>query len=223
MRIVLLGAPGAGKGSLAVLLKNSLGILHISTGDILREEIKNNSPLGKQAKEYIDRGQLVPDEVVTKLIEHKITTDKRIEKGFMLDGFPRTLKQAEDLDRILKRANKPLDYTFNLESTTPVIVQRLGGRRVCKNCGALFHMKNKPPKKDGVCDVCGGNLYQRPDDNPATIETRLKVYLEATKPIVDFYAKKDILIKLDSDLESEELQDQVLNLFQSGGTHKKKV
>jgi adenylate kinase len=207
MNIVLLGAPGSGKGSLAALLKTSLNLQHISTGDILREEIKKGSELGSQAKSFIDQGKLVPDEIVTKLVEHKFKSDKKTEEGYMLDGFPRTSKQAEDLDKILKQVNQPLDYALYLESTTSVIIQRLGGRRVCKNCGALFHTKNKPSKKEGVCDICGGVLYQRPDDNPETIETRLKIYLETTKPIISYYEKKGLLKKMDSDLESVELEE----------------
>lgn len=210
MNIVLLGAPGSGKGSLAVLVKKSLGLEHISTGDILRDEIKKGSDLGHHAKSFIDQGKLVPDEVVTKLIEHKLVTDKSIENRYMLDGFPRTLKQAQDLDEILMRINQPLDYVLYLESTTSIIIQRLGGRRVCKSCGALFHIKNKPPKKEGVCDICGGVLYQRPDDNPETIETRLKIYFEATKPIISYYEKKALLRKMDSDLESDVLEDMLL-------------
>src|SRR3989338_8813882 len=187
MRLVLLGPPGAGKGTLAALLKKSLKVRHISTGDILREEMKNNSALGQEAKKYIDNGELVPDEVVTKLIESKLTANDRVDGGYMLDGFPRTKKQAEALDRILKKIHSPLDYALFLESTLPVIIQRLTGRRVCRVCGALFHVKNRPPRREGICDECGGILYQRADDNAETIKTRMEVYLKNTQPIIAYY------------------------------------
>ncbi len=202
MRLVFLGAPGSGKGSLAVLLKRNLDLLHIATGDILREEIKKNSSLGQTAKGYIDRGELVADELVTKLVENKI---ENVNHGYMLDGFPRTKKQAEDLDKILSKNNQPLDLVIYLKASLPVIVQRLSGRRVCKNCGALFHVKNKPPVKDGICDICQGVLYQRPDDNEATIQTRMDVYLNNTMPIIEYYQAQNKLKTVDGDKNSDEL------------------
>ncbi|HBR14656.1 MAG TPA: adenylate kinase [Candidatus Omnitrophica bacterium] len=213
MRLVLLGPPGAGKGTLANNLKDALRILHISTGDILREEMKNNTNLGKEAKQYLDKGELVPDEVVTRLIENKLSRDSIIEKGFMLDGFPRTETQAKDLDRILNKFKKPLNYVLYMESTLPVIIQRLTGRRVCRNCGALFHIINLPPKKEGVCDACSGELYQRSDDNEQTIKTRMKVYLKNTRPIIEYYQKQGKLKKLDADRDSQEVQLILMKLF----------
>lgn len=213
MRLVLLGPPGAGKGTLAALLKESLKLVHISTGDMLREEMKKETPIGQEAKKFIEKGELVPDEFVIKLIEKKLTGGKRVEHGYMLDGFPRTRKQAEDLDRILGEIRQPLDYALYMESTLPVIIQRLGGRRVCKNCGALYHIRNKPPKKDKICDLCGGELYQRADDNEVTIRTRMDVYLKSTRLVIDYYQAQGKLKKLDGDKDCEEVQAVLMQIF----------
>lgn len=213
MRLVLLGPPGAGKGTLAALLKENLKVAHISTGDILREEMKNNTRLGLEAKQYIENGKLVPDEVVTKLIESKLKSNGGGKQGFMLDGFPRTIQQAKDLDRILKDFKQPLDYVLYLESTLSVIIQRLTGRRVCRNCGALFHMTNKPPRKNGVCNSCGGVLYQRADDNEETIRTRMDVYLQNTTPIIDYYEDQGKLRKVNADKNAEEVQAVLMKIF----------
>ncbi|MBI3616736.1 MAG: adenylate kinase [Candidatus Omnitrophica bacterium] len=213
MRLVLLGPPGAGKGTLAALLKESLRLVHISTGDMLREEMKKETPIGQEAKKFIEKGELVPDEFVIKLIEKKLTGGKRVEHGYMLDGFPRTRKQAEDLDRILGEIRQPLDYALYMESTLPIIIQRLGGRRVCKNCGALYHIRNKPPKKDKICDLCGGELYQRADDNEVTIRTRMDVYLKSTRLVIDYYQAQGKLKKLDGDKDSEEVQAVLMQIF----------
>ncbi|OGX30513.1 MAG: adenylate kinase [Omnitrophica WOR_2 bacterium RIFCSPHIGHO2_01_FULL_52_10] len=213
MRLVLLGPPGAGKGTLAALLKESLELVHISTGDMLREEIKKETATGRAAKKFIEKGELVPDEFVIRLIEKKLTSDKRVAQGYLLDGFPRTRKQAEDLDRILRQIQQPLDYVLYMESTLPVIIQRLGGRRVCKNCGALYHLHNKPSKKEKVCDLCGGEVYQRADDNEATIRTRMDVYLKSTRPVIDYYKVQGKLKKLDGDKDSEEVQVALMQIF----------
>lgn len=213
MRLVLLGPPGAGKGTLAALLKENLKLVHISTGDMLREEMKKETLIGQEAKKFIEKGELVPDEFVIKLIEKKLTGGKRVAHGYMLDGFPRTRKQAEDLDRILGEIRQPLDCALYMESTLPVIIPRLGGRRVCKNCGALYHIRNKPPKKDKICDLCGGELYQRADDNEATIRTRMDVYLKSTRPVIDYYQAQGKLKKLDGDKDSEEVQAVLMQIF----------
>lgn len=212
MRIVLLGPPGAGKGTLAALLKDSLNLAHISTGDMLREEMKNNTDLGQQAKKFIEKGELVPDEFVIRLIEKKLSTGQYSQGGYMLDGFPRTRKQAEDLDKILEKIHQPLEYALYMQSTLPVIIQRLSGRRVCRNCGALFHVHNRPPKKENICDLCGGEVYQRADDNEETIRTRMDVYLKNTRPIIEYYETQGKLKQVDSDKESVEVQADLMQI-----------
>ena len=205
MRVVLLGPPGAGKGSLAGVLKEKYHLAHISTGDMLREEIKKGTELGLEIKALIARGALVSDELVTKLVEQRIVHGQDLKNGYMLDGYPRTTKQAEDLDKILARANQPLDFALNMEADGDLLLKRLTGRRVCRKCGAIFHMTNHPPLKAGVCDLCSGELYQRTDDNEETIKARMQVYQESTQPIIDYYAKQNKLKKLDGNLETADL------------------
>ena len=216
MNTVLLGPPGAGKGTLAAFIKERFSTLHISTGDILREEMNNQTLLGREVKQYIEGGKLVPDEVVTRLIRNKFSGNNTVNAGFMLDGFPRTVTQAQDLDAILDEFDKPLDHVVYLDSTLPVIIQRLTGRRICRDCGALFHIINKPPKKAGVCDACGGEVYQRADDNEETIKTRMDVYLKNTKPIIEYYQRQNKLKKVDADKDSQEVRDILMKAFHEG-------
>ena len=213
MRIVLLGPPGAGKGTLAGVLKDTLGVLHVSTGDILREELKANTPLGQEAKKFIESGGLVPDEVVTKLIKNKLTNDSRAKDGFMLDGYPRTVNQAKDLDNILDKLGMPIDCALYMEATLGTILARLTGRRVCRGCGKIYHIVNMPSKKDGVCDSCGGEIYQRADDNEETIKIRMKVYTDSTAPIISFYEGQNKLKKVNADKDSQEVKEDALNIF----------
>jgi len=205
MRVVLLGPPGAGKGSLASILKEKYRLAHISTGDMLREEIKKGTALGGEIKALITQGILVSDELVTQLVDQRIAHDPDLKKGYMFDGFPRTVKQAQDLDVLLAKAGAPLDFALCMDADPDIILKRLTGRRVCRKCGALFHMINKPPLKAGVCDVCGGELYQRTDDNEETIKARMQVYRRSTQPIIDYYAKQHKLKKLDGNLETADL------------------
>ena len=220
MRIVLLGPPGAGKGSLAGLIKDMMGIVHISTGDMLREEMKKGSALGNEIKALIEKGALVPDEVVTRLVQERVTNDPSLVKGYMLDGFPRTTKQAEDLDAMLAKAKKPLDFALYMTASLDIILMRLSGRRVCKKCGALYHLKNKPPKTTGVFDMCGGQLYQRSDDNETTIRKRMEVYTTSTKPITDHYAKQGKLKEVDGNLETADVRDQLVSILNDNKSHK---
>lgn len=213
MKIVLLGPPGAGKGSVAALIKDKFALLHISTGDILREEIRKESPLAKEIKSYIERGALVPDEVVTKMVDQKLTKDLKPSQGFMLDGYPRNQAQAEELDAILKKTNSSLDLVLNLEATLPLVLERISGRRICKKCGAVYHLINKPPKSDGVCDGCSGPLYQRSDDNEETIRKRMAVYNLSTAPILDYYRKQNKLVSSDADRETKVLFQEFANLI----------
>jgi adenylate kinase len=208
MKIVLLGPPGAGKGSLAALIKDHYKVLHISTGDILREEMKKDSPLAKEIKGFIERGALVPDEVITKIVDQKLTHGLKPQDGFMLDGYPRNASQAEDLDKILKKTNASLDFVLNMEASLPLILKRISGRRICKTCGAVYHVTNKPSKVNGVCDACQGALYQRTDDNEETVKTRMQVYAQSTAPILDYYRKQNKLRTIDGDEETDILFDE---------------
>lgn len=216
MNTILLGPPGAGKGTLAAMLKENFGVLHISTGDLLREEMKGGTDFGKEIKKYVDSGALVPDEIVIKMIENKLSHKDKSPKGYMLDGFPRTQVQAKDLDRILKKIDRPIDFALYMEASLPVILQRLTGRRVCRKCGAISHIKNRPSKRPGICDHCDGELYQRPDDTEETILNRMQVYAEKTAPIVDYYAKQDKLETVSGDEETEELLKTVTKIWNDG-------
>ena len=206
MKIVLLGPPGAGKGSLAALVKENIGIAHLSSGDMLREEMKKGSILGLEIKSLIEKGALVSDELITKLVEQKVTGDLRNSKGYFLDGFPRTTQQAQDLDRILANVGQSIDFVLCMDASLDVILTRLAGRRVCRKCGTVFHIKNKPPKVTGVCDQCGGELYQRSDDNEETIRKRMQVYESSTKPIIDYYTAQGKLRKIDGNKETDSLR-----------------
>ena len=204
MILILLGSPGAGKGTQAVLLSKVFGIETICTGDLLRAAVKAETALGKEAKSYIDRGELVPDKLVTSMVEEKIAklTD---DKGFILDGFPRNTQQAMAIDGILKKRSLGLDWAIYLAASEGTIIQRLSGRRICQICGANFHIKNLPPKVAGICDNCGSKLIQRDDDKPGTIANRIKVYESQTKDLIDYYKKRKKLKEFSGDLNAEEV------------------
>jgi adenylate kinase len=180
---------------------------------MLREEMKRGSELGLQAKTIIESGSLVPDEMITRLVEQKVTEDKNLTKGYMLDGFPRTTQQAQDLDKILAKIKQPLDFVLCMNASLDLILTRLTGRRVCRKCGALFHLKNKPSIKPNLCDLCGGELYQRGDDNEETISKRMQVYNSSTKPIIDYYAAQGILKNFDGDKETKDLRDDLIKMI----------
>jgi adenylate kinase len=189
MNIILLGPPGAGKGTQAKMLVDEYQIPQISTGDILRAAVKEGSPLGKEAKACMDKGELVPDSVVIGIVEERIQQPD-CAKGYMLDGFPRTVPQAEALDGMLKNLSSQIDHVVSIEVANEELVGRLTGRRTCRDCGAGFHVMFDPPEKEGVCDKCGGELYQRDDDNVETVTSRLEVYESQTKPLIDYYTAR---------------------------------
>ena len=192
MRIVLLGAPGAGKGTQAKKLINKYGIPQISTGDILRKAVADGTPLGKEAKSYMDSGGLVPDSVVIGLVKERLAQDD-CKKGYILDGFPRNTSQAETLDKVLKEMNASLDLALSVDVDKNDLMKRLTGRRTCRSCQQMFNIHFSAPQKEGVCDKCGGELYQRDDDKEETIKNRLDIYEKSTAPLIDYYSKQGIL------------------------------
>lgn len=196
MKIIMLGAPGAGKGTQAKQIADKYGIPHISTGDIFRANIKEGTELGKKAKGYMDAGELVPDELVCDLVVDRIQKDD-CENGFILDGFPRTIPQAEALTDALKAIGQSMDHAVDIEVDDAQIVERMGGRRACLSCGATYHIVNIPPKKDGICDRCGAEIILRDDDKPETVQNRLNVYHEQTQPLIDYYEAQGILSSVD--------------------------
>ena len=198
MRIILLGPPGAGKGTQAAGIVEKYKIPHISTGDIFRKNIKEGTDLGKKAKEYMDQGLLVPDELTVGLVTDRITQDD-CKNGFMLDGFPRNVAQAQQLGQYLNSVDLALDRVINIEVDKDILVGRAVGRRICKSCGATYHVEFNPPKVDGTCDVCGGELYQRADDNEETVSKRIQVYLDETKPLADYYSNEGIIANINGE------------------------
>lgn len=196
MKIIMLGAPGAGKGTHAKKITEKFGIPAISTGDIFRENIKNGTELGKKAKEYMDAGNLVPDELVCDLVVDRLKQDD-CKNGYILDGFPRTIPQAEALTVALAKNDDAIDYALEIFIEDQAIIDRMSGRRVCKSCGATYHVVNIPPKTEGVCDECDGELIVRDDDAPETVKKRLDVYHEQTAPLIDYYKKQGILKVID--------------------------
>ena len=206
--IILMGPPGAGKGTLAKQLMSAFDLVHISTGDMFREAIKAGTELGKLAKSYIDHGDLVPDEVTIGIVKERLGQDD-CAKGFLLDGFPRTLPQAEALKKLSMEVNRPIEVVINLDCDNQELIRRISGRRVCKNCGAPYHIVTLKPKVEGVCDICGGPLYQRADDNEEALKVRLEHYVQSTKPLLDFYASEGLLKSFDSLVGKDQLFDQV--------------
>ena len=209
MRLVLLGAPGAGKGTQAVVLAGKLNIPHISTGDIFRENIKKGTELGKKAKEYIDKGALVPDEVTVGIVKDRLQ-QRDCKDGFILDGFPRTIVQAEYLDNVLDDLGAGLDHAVDISISDEAIIRRLSGRRVCKSCGATYHLRNYPPKTEGICDNCGSAVIQREDDREETVLNRLRTYHQQTEPLIEYYRNKGKLLVVRGDVPVEDTTEELL-------------
>lgn len=204
MKIIMLGAPGAGKGTQADKICAKYNIPHISTGDIFRANIKNNTELGQKAKSYMDKGELVPDELVVDLVVDRIKADD-CTNGYVLDGFPRTIPQAEALDAALAAINDKVDYAINVEVPDENIINRMSGRRACVACGATYHIVHIPTKVEGVCDKCGAELILRDDDKPETVKNRLNVYHEQTQPLIDYYKAKGILKEVDGTVDMKDV------------------
>ena len=204
MKIIRLGAPGAGKGTQAKMIADKYGVPHISTGDIFRANIKNGTELGMEAKKYMDQGLLVPDELTVRILLDRVAQDD-CKNGYVLDGFPRTIPQAEVLDSELTKLGDHIDYAINVDVPDENIVKRMSGRRACLTCGATYHIEHVPPKKEGICDVCGSELVLRDDDKPETVKNRLNVYHEQTQPLIDFYTEKGVLKTVDGTVPMEEV------------------
>ena len=212
MRLVFLGAPGVGKGTQAEQVSSKFGYPKISTGDLLRDAVRNKTALGIQAKAFMDQGKLVPDSVVIGLVKEKLNEPATV-KGFLLDGFPRTVAQAQELDKILKEKGQRLDRVINVTVPRNEVVRRLSGRRSCPKCQAVFHLESAPPKREDVCDRCGTTLAQRNDDRKETVETRLTVYDEQTAPLIAHYRERDLLSDLDGTGPIEQVQRRLTDLF----------
>ena len=208
----MLGAPGAGKGTQAKMIAEKYSIPHISTGDIFRANIKNGTELGKKAKSYMDKGQLVPDELTLDLIMDRFKQDD-CKNGYVLDGFPRTIPQAEALDTALKAKGEKVDFAIDVDVPDENIVKRMGGRRACVGCGATYHIQFNAPKVEGVCDTCGEKLILRDDDKPETVKNRLSVYHEQTQPLIDYYSKKGVLAEVDGTQAMDDVFNAIVNVL----------
>lgn len=212
MNILFMGPPGAGKGTQAERIVNEFGVPHISTGDAFRLAMKQGTPIGIKAKEYIDQGLLVPDDVTNGIVRERLQQED-CEKGFLLDGFPRTLAQAEALDEILTSMNRKLDHVIDLKVDRGLLLARLTGRRICKSCGATYHVIFNPPQQEGVCDKCSGELYQRSDDSEEKVGTRLDEYINKTAPLLAYYEAKGLLRQVDGEKEIDTVTSEIVSLL----------
>lgn len=214
MNLIFLGQQGAGKGTYAQYVQENYGFKQISTGDLLREEAKKETGLGKKIKETMNEGKLLEDETVTEILEKRLM-EKDMEKGFILDGYPRTLNQAKLLDEVMEKLNKRIHAAINFSVTDETSIQRLSGRRQCSKCNKIYHLENLPPKKPGICDVCGGELFQREDDKPEAIKKRLEEYRKNTKPLIDYYKEKNLLIEILADKHFTEVKPEIDKTLES--------
>jgi len=221
MRLLIMGPPGSGKGTQATLIKQAYQIPHISTGEMFRAAIQTGSALGVEAKKYIDHGELVPDDITIEIVKNRIT-EKDCHHGFLLDGFPRTLPQAVFLDCLLEKCQLQLDAVLNLEMDEEALVKRILGRRVCSNCGATYHVESIPSQVAGICDVCGGKLVMRKDDTEETIRLRLRIYRENTYPLLEYYAKKDLIKTVDGSCDIQTSFQAVVQILGGINDHHKK-
>ena len=212
MKIIMLGAPGAGKGTQAKQIAAKYEIPHISTGDIFRANIKEGTALGMEAKSYMDKGQLVPDELTVKILLDRVSKDD-CKNGYVLDGFPRTIPQADVLDKAVSEVNDKIDYAINVDVKDDNIIRRMSGRRACLNCGATYHIVNVPPKKEGICDTCGSELVIRDDDKEETVKARLLAYHEQTQPLIDYYNNKGILKEVDGTKDMNDVFADIVNIL----------
>ena len=212
MKIIMLGAPGAGKGTQAKMIAEKYSIPHVSTGDIFRANIKNGTELGKKAKEYMDAGKLVPDELTVKILLDRVAQDD-CKDGYVLDGFPRTIPQAEVLEDALNKLGDKIDYAINVDVPDENIVRRMSGRRACLKCGATYHIEHIPPKQEGICDACGSELVLRDDDKPETVLNRLKVYHEQTQPLIDFYTERNVLKTVDGTRDMKDVFNDIIAIL----------
>ena len=206
--VILLGPPASGKGTQAARLREHMELPHIASGDLFRYNLKNETPLGLQAKAYMDRGELVPDDITIAMVLDRLEQPDT-HQGAILDGFPRTITQAEALDRALAEQDDKVTRVLNIQVPDEVLVERVTGRRICKNCGATYHVTFNPPEEEGVCDVCGGELYQRPDDNEETVRNRIRVYREQTAPLIAYYNEKGVLEEIDGDQSIDEVTEEL--------------
>jgi len=212
MKIIMLGAPGAGKGTQAKMIADKYQVPHVSTGDIFRANIKNGTELGKEAKKYMDQGQLVPDELTVKILLDRVA-QADCANGYVLDGFPRTIPQAQVLDEALTKLGESIDYAINVDVPDENIVRRMSGRRACLSCGATYHIEHIPPKQEGVCDTCGSALVLRDDDKPETVLNRLKVYHDQTQPLIDFYTEKNVLKTVDGTVDMKDVFAAIVSIL----------